>query len=45
MNESERMWKNAAVSKYTTESRNLPAETKAKCEKGHSGALKVPVEI
>jgi len=30
------MWKNAAVSKYETESRNLPAETEAKCEKGHS---------
>ena len=39
------IWKNAAVSKYKTESRNLPAETQAKCEKGHSRALGVPVEI
>jgi hypothetical protein len=39
------MWKNAAVSKYKTESRNLPAETEAECEKGYSGALGVPVEI
>jgi hypothetical protein len=45
MNESERMWKNAAVSKYKRESRTLPAETEAKREKGHSGALGVPVEI